>query len=265
MLLLSARFSETFVIQEKSGANQEARETRALSAAMLGDTASCVKAPPPEAFSAVFDSPELLDLVAGHARRNHLADVSALHRMTKTTRRTLAHVLPAERLKLRLTRTSADTRIVSSNIAIVDTHCRHVSLRGLAETHRDFWPSLHVIFDEFPDVKIVYLSVRCTWKGPDLVRFLDWFTRRYPNRVLACNLGCLSPRDWYKSHWALAEALPAVKFGVVQLVEDVPYRNLHTRMMGYVAKAEKAVAALSAPRVAMPLPRPPVGELGGVF
>ena len=174
-------------------------------------------------------------------------------------------MLPAERLKLRLRSTNADTRIVSSNIAIVDTHCRHVSLRGLAETHRDFWPSLHVIFDEFPDVKIVYLSVRCTWKGPDLVRFLDWFTRRYPNRVLACNLGCLSPRDWYKSHWALAEALPAVKFGVVQLVEDVPNRNLHPRMMQYVAKAEKAVAALSAPRVAMPLPRPPVGELGGFF
>lgn len=236
---------------------------------MLGDTASRVKAPAPEAFSAVFDSPELLDLVAGHARWNHLADVSALHRMTKTTRRTLAHVLPAERLKLRLTLyPGADTRIMSSNIAIADLQLKHISLRGLAETHRDFWPSLHVMFDEFPDVKILYMSVRCTWKGPDIVRFLDWFTRRFPNRVLACNLGSLSPRAWYKSHWALLEAHPAVKFGVVQLVEDVPApgnKNVHTMMMEYVAKAEKAVAALSATRVAMPLPRPPVGELGGGF
>lgn len=230
---------------------------------MLGDTASCVKAPPPEVFSAVFDSPELLDLVAGHARWNHLADVSVLHRMNKTTRRNLAHVLPAERLKLRLTSfPGANTRIVSNDIAIVDSHCKHVSLRGLAEAHRDFWPSLHVVFDDCPDVKILYTSVRCTWKGPDVVRFLDWFTRRYPNRVLACCLAGLSPRAWYKSHWALPEAHPAVKLGVVQLVEDLPapgQRNPHTRMMEYVAKAEKAVAALSATRVAMPVWGLPVG------
>jgi len=236
---------------------------------MLGDTASCVKAPPPEVFSAVFDSPELLDLVASHARWNHLADVSALHRMNTTTRRNLAHVLPAERLKLRLaTFGGADPRIVFSDIAIADLQLKHISFRGLAETRRDFWPSLHVMFEEFPDVKILYMSVRCTWKGPDVVRFLDWFTRRFPNRVLACNLGGLSPRAWYKSHWALPEAHPAVKFGVVQLVEDLPApgsKNPHTRMMERVAKAEKAVAALSATRVAMPLPRPPVGELGGVF
>ena len=225
---------------------------------MLGDTASRVKAPPPEVFSAVFDSPELLELVASHARWNRLADISALHRMNKTTRRNLAHVLPAERLELRLTSRltslGANTRIVSNNIAIVDLHCQHVSLRGLAECHRDFWPSLPLLFDDCPDVKILYISVRCTWKGPDVVRFLDWFTHRYPNRVLACNLSGLSPRAWYKSHWALAEAHPAVKFGVVQLVEDLPapgQKNLHTRMMEYVAKAEKAVAAMQLQRLAV--------------
>ena len=242
---------------------------------MLGDTTSCVKAPPPEVFSAVFDSPELLDLVAGHARWNHLADVSALHRMNTTTRRNLAHVLPAERLKLRLTSfPGADPRsppsgIVSNDIAIVDLHCKHVSLRGLAEAQRDFWPSLQVVFDDCPDVKILYTSVRCTWKGPDVVRFLDWFTRRYPNRILACNLGGLSPRAWYKSHWALPEAHPAVKLGLVQLVEDLPAPGQrvhpHTRMMEYVAKAEKIVATVTATWGAMDLRRPPVGELGGGF
>lgn len=228
---------------------------------MLGDTASRVKAPPPEVFSAVFDSPELLELVASHARWNRLADISALHRMNKTTRRNLAHVLPAERLKLRLTSFSdANTRsppsgIVSNDIAIADLHCQHVSLRGLAECHRDFWPSLHVLFDDFPDVKILYTSVRCTWKGPDIVRFLDWFTHRYPNRALACCLACLCPRAWYQSHWALIEAQPAVKLGVVQLVEDLPARmtnvHPHTRMMEHVAKAEKVVAAMQLQRLAV--------------
>lgn len=199
-----------------------------------------------EVFGAVFDSPELLGIIAGYARKNHVAHLSALHRLNTTTRRTLAHEMAALQ-KLRLAPYCKEARVVSNEMLIVDTASHHVSLRGLAECNPDFWPALQFAFDDYPGVKILYAHGRCTWKGEDVVRFLDWFTRLYPNRVLACCVGCLSPRALYQSEWAIMRAHPAVQLGVVQLVEDLPAPgpgNPHTRMMEYVAKAKRVVAAM---------------------
>lgn len=214
-------------------------------------TASPVEAPPPLVFSAVFDSPELLEVIAGYARWNHLADVSALHRLNTTTRRNLAHAMAAVQ-RVRLTSYKNETRIVSNSLVIVDTVWRHLTVRGMVECDPDFWLALHYALDEYPDVKILYLPGRSRWKGPDMVHFLDWFTRLYPNRVLACCVGSLSPRADYRAEWEVMEAHPVVKLGVVQLVEDLPDRVMkmhqHNFMMRHVALAEKAARA-QRPRV----------------
>ena len=213
--------------------------------AFLGDAMLDGEAASAEMFGAVFDSPELLGIIAGYARWNHPADLSALHRLTTTTRRNLAHAMAALQ-RLRLAPYCKGARVVSNAMLIVDTEFNHVSFRGLAERKPDFWPALQFAFNDYPGVKILYAHGRCTWKGADFVRFLDWFTRLYPNRVLACCVGCLSPRALYQSEWAVMRAHPAVQLGVVQVVEDVPARsaNVHDRMMEYVAKAERVVAAM---------------------
>ena len=213
--------------------------------AFLGDAMLDGEAASAEVFGAVFDSPELLGIIAGYARWNHPADLSALHRLTTTTRRNLAHAMAALQ-RLRLAPYCKGARVVSNAMLIVDTESNHVSLRGLAECKPDFWPALQFAFDDYPGVKILYAHGRCTWKGADFVRFLDWFTRLYPNRVLACCVGCLTPRRLYQSEWAVMSAHPAVQLGVVQLVVDVPagIDVAHDRMMQYVAKAEKVVAAM---------------------
>ena len=75
------------------------------------------------------------------------------------------------------------------------------------------------------------------------MRFVDWFTRLYPNRVLACFLDCLSPRAWYQADWAVMEAHPAVQLGVVLLTDD-RVGFLGTAMMKRIAEAEQAVAGM---------------------
>ena len=163
-------------------------------------------------FANVFDLPELLEVIAGYARKHHLADLSALIRTNTTTRRHLAHLLSEAKRSLQLVPWPGElNRVVSNSLMIVDTHFQHVTLRGLVERDRDFWPSLRIVFDDHSDVKILYAHGRCFWKGPDVVRFLDWFTRLYPNRVLACCLDFISPRDWYRADWTLIETHPAVR------------------------------------------------------
>ena len=220
---------------------------------MPGDAMPRGEAASAEVFGAVFDSPELLEIIAGYARKNHVAHLCALHRLNTTTRRNLAHAMAALE-KMRLAPYHKGARVVSNDMLIVDTASHHVTLRGLAERDPDFWPALQFAFDEYPGVKILYAHGRCTWKGADVARFLDWFTRLYPNRVLACCVGCLSPRALYQYEWAVMRAHPAVQLGVVQLVEDLPGPgpgNPHTRMMEYVAKAEKKVAAMGLQRRAV--------------
>ena len=222
-------------------------------------TASPVEASPPEVFGIVFDSPELLALIAGYARKNHLAHISALHRLNTTTRRNLAHAMAAVQ-RVRLTSYKNKTRIVSNSLVIVDTVCRHLTVRGMVECDPDFWPALHYALDEYPDVKILYLPGRSRWKGPDMVHFLDWFTRLYPDRVLACCVGGLSPRAWYPKEWEVMEAHPVVKLGVVQLVEDLPddvmKMHQHNFMMHHVTLAE-----VRATRAAFRALRPPSPSL----
>lgn len=215
-----------------------------MSDAVRGDAMLRGEAASPEVFGAVFDSPELLGIIAGYAQKNHLAHISALHRLNTTTRRNLALVMAAVH-KLRLTSYDKETRIVSNDMVIVDTAFQHVTVRGMVERDPNFWPALHYALDEYPDVKILYLPGRSTWKGADIVLFLDLFTRLYPNRVLACSVGSLSPRAWYQAEWEVVEAHPAVKLGVVRLVEDVPARGMvvhqHTMMMNHVGLAQAAV------------------------
>ena len=205
-----------------------------------------------QVFGAVFDSPELLEIIAGYARKKHVANLSALHRLNTTTRRILAGAM-ARLQKLRLVPFHKGARVVSNDMMFVDMASHHVTLRGLAEREPDFWPALRLAFDDYPGVKILYAHGRCTWKGADVVRFLEWFTRLYPNRVLACCVGCLSPSALYQSEWAVMRAHPAVLRGVVQLAEDLPasaQKDAHTRMMECVDEAEKVVAAMELQRLA---------------
>jgi len=209
---------------------------------MLDDAARRVQAPPLEPVDAVFNSPELLGVVALHASSNHLADVSALHRVTTTTRRNLAHVLLASRWALRLTLAPGGPRDIASNYSSI-VNMRSRSMTVYNERGRDFWPSLRITFDDVPNLKFLEAPCRCTWKGPDVVRFVDWFTRLYPNRVLACFLDCLSPRAWYQADWAVMEAHPAVQLGVVLLTDD-RVGFLGTAMRKRIAEAEQAVAGM---------------------
>ena len=229
-----------------------------MSDAVLGDAMLRGEAASPEVFGAVFDSPELLGIIAGYAQKIHLAYISALHRLNTTTRRNLAHAMAAVH-RLRLTSYGKETRIAANSMVIVDTVLHHVTVRGMVECDPNFLPALQYALDKYPDVKILYLPGRSTWKGADMVRFLDWFTRLYPNRILACCVGSLSPRAIYRAEWEVMEAHPVVKLGVVRLAQDLPDRVMkmhqHDFMMSHVGLAqaskdrEAARVSLEAARV----------------
>ena len=78
-------------------------------------------------------------------------------------------------------------------------------------------------------------------EGPDVVRFVDWFTRLYPNRVLACFLDCLSPRAWYQADCGHGGAPPC---SLAVLLTDDRVGFLGTAMMKRIAEAEQAVAGM---------------------
>lgn len=201
----------------------------------------------------MFDSPDLLGLVAGHARHRHLADLAVLRCVNKTARRSLEHVVQSVEQELRMKpRGNAAGSLANDLYAVYARQGRLIVFPG-AEKHRDFLPGMMLAFKEHP--QIVSLSThRSTWKGAEVVRFLDLFSKQFPDRILAWDVDFLPPPKFRPDDWEQIRAHPAVRSGVVQLVDgiNVPVYHPTTRkaykrtcgmddvMAHYIRKARQA-------------------------
>ena len=169
---------------------------------------------PSELTTEVFESTDLLGEIARHAEQRHLVDLASLLAVSKATRKILAPRMEPIKRSLRLFNFGG----VARNYSYYQAQGR-ILVHPNAELRPDCVPGVMLNVKEQPQVRSLNTH-RSTWKGRDVVRFLDLFYRQHPERILAWNMDFMPPEELRPAEWREVRAHPAVQSGLVRLVDS---------------------------------------------